>query len=358
MAADTVTLGDVTRILIVDDVEMNRYVLRNIITDMGCMPILAENGLQAQKILQRIPIQLILSDIAMPEMDGYELCHWVKGDPNYREIPFMFISAFDNPQDVVQGFEVGGEDYITKPFIPEVVKARVGVHLKLTMASRIQQETNRRLQVSVEKQLKQIEMEKKKVLYALANVAIEVSRYEEGHIERIQYNSRMLAQAMQLSPRYESVISDSFVDTIEIAAPLSDLGNMSIPTEILQKDDDLSPEEQVIMQTHTLVGARILMSIQTEGDYNDFIHMAIDIAKYHHENWDGTGYPSGKKGDEIPLAAQIVSLATSYSALTARRVYRDAYSQEETLSMLKSEKDKMFNGDIVDILQRIARQLH
>lgn len=356
MAADV--LGDITRILIVDDVEMNRYVLRNIITEMGYVPILSENGLQAQKILQRIPVQLILSDIAMPEMDGYELCRWVKSKPNYREIPFIFISAIDNPQDVVQGFETGGEDYITKPFIPEVVRARVGVHMKLNSAVKSLQESNRRLKVSVEEQLKQMEVEKKKVLYALAGVATEVSRYEESHMERIQYNCRMLSQAMQLSPRYESMISDSFVETIEIAAPLSDLGNMAIPTEILQKETDLSWEEQAIMQTHTTLGAKILMSIQTEGDYNDFIHMAIDVAKYHHENWDGSGYPSGKCGEQIPLAAQIVAVASSYSALTARRVYRDAYTREEALAMIQQEKDKMFNGEIVNILCKIARQLH
>lgn len=357
MAGDQMT-AEITRILVVDDVDTNRYVLRNIISDMGYMPILAENGIQAQKIIQRIPVDLILSDIAMPEMDGFELCRLMKADPRYRHIPFIFISAYDNSEDILQGFEAGGEDYITKPFIEEVVKARVGVHLKLGTTTKSLQESNRRLKVSVEEQLRQMEKEKKNVLYALARVASENACYEDVHMERVQYNCRMLAQAMQLSPMYENVISDTFVETIEIAAPLCDLGNMAIPTEILQKDDALNEEESAIMHTHTAVGAKILQSLQTEGDYNDFISMAAEIAMYHHENWDGTGYPTGKKAAEIPLSAQIVAVASAYCALTEHRVYRQAYSDEEALDMLKQEADKQFQGEVVDILRRISRQLH
>lgn len=357
MASDQTTV-EVTRILVVDDVETNRYVLRNIITDMGYMPILAENGVQALKIVQRIPVQLILSDIAMPEMDGYEFCKLMKADPHYRNIPFIFISAYDNSQDVVQGFEIGGEDYITKPFIAEVVKARVGVHLKLSTATKSLQESNRRLKISVEEQLKQMEKEKKNVLYALAGVASENACYEDVHMERVQYNCKMLAQAMQLSPKYEKLISDTFVETMEIAAPLCDLGNMAIPTEILQKDATLSNEEIAIMQTHTTVGAKILKSLQNEGDYNDFVSMATEIAMYHHENWDGTGYPTGKKADEIPLSAQIVSVSSAYCALTERRVYRQAYSKEDALEILDLAADTKFNGELVGILRKISRQLH
>lgn len=349
---------DIPRILIVDDVEANRYVLRNIITDMGYQPILAENGLQAQRIVQRMPVQLILLDIAMPEMDGYEFCKWIKGDPKLREIPNIFISAYDNPQDVVQGFAMGGEDYITKPFIAEVVQARVNLHLKLFNTTQSLQETNRRLNVSVQEQLRQIEREKKNVLYALAEVARENACYEEEHGNRLQYNCKILAQAMQLSPSYEMEISDTFIETIEIAAPLCDVGNVAIPMEILQKDEFLDEGERVIMQKHTDVGAKILRLVHSEGDYNDFVQMSVDIAQYHHENWDGTGYPKGISGEEIPLSAQIVSLVGSYCALTADRVYRTAYASEEALEMLRAEADTRFNRELVEIMTKISRQLH
>ena len=148
---------DTPWILIVDDVEANRFVLRNIITDMGLQPILAENGVQALRIIERHRPQLILLDVSMPEMDGYEFCKIVKDNPNTRDIPIIFISAYDEPDDITKGFSLGGEDYITKPFIQEVVQARVGTHLKLYRAVQDLSETNRRLQVSVNEQLEQME---------------------------------------------------------------------------------------------------------------------------------------------------------------------------------------------------------
>ena len=148
-------------IMIVDDVEANRVVLKNIIAEIGHRPVLAENGVQALKMMERIRPHLLLLDIAMPEMDGYELCQIMKGRPETRDIPIIFISAFDKPDDVIRGFELGGEDYITKPFIKEVVQARVSVHLKLADANNNLQNVNRQLAASVQEQLKQMEEEKK-----------------------------------------------------------------------------------------------------------------------------------------------------------------------------------------------------
>ena len=248
-------MTDVPRILIVDDVKANRFVLKNIIADMGFEPVLAENGVQALKLQPVCNPQLILLDISMPEMDGYEFCSIMKNNPATRDIPIIFISAFDEPQDIIKGFNLGGEDYITKPFIPEVVKARVGVHLKLSEANKAMMENNRRLQALISEQLKQIEQEKKNVLYALAHVARENSCYEDGHMERLSYNCKILSQAMQLSPLYEHIISDTYVETIELAAPLCDVGNVAIPMEILMKDEQLDKGEREMMQKHTVLEA-------------------------------------------------------------------------------------------------------
>lgn len=345
------------KILIVDDVDTNRFVLKDIIMDMGYQPILTENGEQALKIVERYDLSLIISDVAMPVMDGYELCKAIKADVNKREIPIIFISAFDNPADVVKGFELGGADYVTKPFIPEVVRARVELHLKLSESTKELQEMNRKLQTSVREQLKQIEKEKSSVLYALIRVARENAAYDETHMERLSQNCRILAEAMQLSPQYEDDISDIFVDTIENAAPLCDLGNVAVPTEILQKRDSLTADEIAQIKRHTVVGAKILNDIEGTGDLNDFISMSRDIAHYHHENWDGTGYPVGKKENDIPLAAQIVSVAGAYCALTESRVYREGFLKEEALEILSKEAGKKFNPDILNILQKINRQL-
>lgn len=347
---------DVKKIMIVDDVEANRFILRNIIVDMGYQPILAENGVQALKILEHMLPNLILLDVSMPEMDGFEFCEIIKSKPHTREIPIIFISAFDKPEDIIKGFNLGGEDYVTKPFIQEVVKARVNVHLKLSDANSNLVNMNQKLTTSVQEQLKQMEQEKKNVLYALVSVARENACYEEKHMERISNNCRILSQAMQLSPAYEQIISDTFIETIELSAPLCDIGNVSIPTNILQKTTALDPEELETIKRHTTIGAKILSDIRTHGDYNDFVKMSIDIARYHHENWDGSGYPEGIAGNEIPLAAQIVSIVSNYCALTEKRTYRDAFSAENAIDIMEEESGKMFNANIYNICKKIYRQ--
>lgn len=345
------------RILIIDDVETNRFVLRNIITDMGYQPVLAENGKQGLKIMERIVPDLILLDVAMPEMDGFEFAAIIKKDIKTRNIPIIFISAFDAPQDIVKGFEAGGADYVTKPFIQEVVKSRVEVQLKLSEMNNTLADTNRRLQVSIVEQIRQLEAEKKKVLYALLTVVRKNAAFGEAHTERLQENCRILAQAMQLSPKFESEISDTFVETIELAAPLCDLGMLAIPHEILQKKGKLTEEETAIVREHTEIGAQIIEDIKTAGDYNDFLDMSDDIARYHHENWDGSGYPHGKAGNDIPLSAQIVALMSAYNAMTEKRAYREAFTKEEALQMIEDATGTEFNPEIFAICKKIARQL-
>jgi len=346
-----------SRILIVDDVEANRFVLRDIIADMGYRPVLTENGIQALKMLQRIRPQLIILDIAMPEMDGYEVCEKLKENPDTREIPIIFISAFDEPEDIVKGFNLGGADYVTKPFIPEVVKARVGMHLKLAEANRQMQEMNRQLQISVNEQRKQMERERRSVLYALLRVARENAGYGEASMKRLCDNSRMLAEAMQLSTEYDQIISDCFVDIIELAAPLCDLGNMAIPTTILQKKGELTPEEREIVRAHASVGAKMLMDIMEAGTENGFVKIAVEMVHYHHENWDGSGYPEGRKGEEIPLSAQIICVVSDYCALTEDRSFRKAYSKAEALEIMQEKSGIRYNPEIFNIMQKIVRQL-
>lgn len=268
---------EVSRILIVDDVETNRFILRDMIAEMGYQPILTENGMQALSVLERIKPQLIILDIAMPQMDGYDVCQKIKENPDTREIPIIFISAYDEPEDLVRGFALGGEDYITKPFIPEVVKARVGMHLKLYEANRSIVEMNRKLQVSVIEQLKQIEMERRSVLYVLIRVARENACYDDAYMDRLSYNCRILTEAMQLSVSFGHLISDNYIDVIELAAPLCDLGNMAISTDILQKQGQLTPEENAVMRKHTTIGARILRDVGKVGNENNFIRMALSL---------------------------------------------------------------------------------
>lgn len=340
-------------VLIVDDVEMNRVILEEIMKDMNCRPVSAENGEQALEMVAQYHPQLVLMDISMPGMSGYELCSILKEKEETKNIPIIFISALDDIENTIKGFSLGGEDYITKPFIPEVVQARVGVHLHLYETKQELMETNRRLQVSVNEQLKQIEQEKKNILYALANISAKNSYYKKEHMQRLQYNCRILTQGMQLSPLFEEKISDTYIDTIELAAPLCDIGNIGISKEILQKKTNLTEEEIVELQNHTKIGAKLLSDLHVGNDYNDFIRTSIDIAHYHHENWDGSGYPSGLKGNEIPLAAQIVSIVDRFCILTEEK----DTSKEKAFAIMEKEAGIKFNPDILKICCKISRQL-
>lgn len=346
-------------VFVVDDVEANRVILGEIIKSMGCKVILAENGAEALALLEQTPglPALILSDISMPEVDGFELCRILKENVETREIPLIFISAFDKPKDIIKGFELGGADYITKPFIPEEVQVRVSVHLKLSKATREIKEANRQLQISVQEQLYQIEQERKNVLYALANVAARNSYHEKNYIDRLKYNCRVLVQSMQFSPRFEGQISDSFIEVIELSAPLCDVGNVGIPKDILQKDDYLDDLERKTMQAHAQIGADLLRDLQVTNDYNDFSRISIEIALSHHENWDGSGYPQGLAGEEIPLAAQIVGISSVYCALTEKRPYRDGYSSEEALEIMKKDAEQRYHPEIFRIFCKIAQRL-
>lgn len=342
------------KILIVDDVEMNRVILEEIIKNMGECPLLAESGEQALEIMKDGPPQLILTDISMPGMDGYELCRILKKNEETKNIPVVFISAFDDPMDIIEGFSLGGEDYITKPFIPEVVQARVGVHLRLHEAKRELMEMNRRLQISVSEQLKQIESEKKNILYAMANIAAQNSDYDRKYMERLGHNCMILAQGMQLSPLFENQISDTYIDTIELAAPLCDIGNIGISKDILQKKTELTDEEEAIVQNHTNIGADLLRDLHVNNDYNDFISTSVDIARYHHENWDGTGYPEGLSRDNIPLGAQIVSVMERYCTLTGK----EGVHREEALEIMRGESGIKYNPEIFKICCKISRQFY
>lgn len=341
------------RILIVDDLEANRLALEKMIRDMGCSPVLAGSGEQALEMVEHCRPRLIISDISLPGMGGYELWGILKKNKMTRNIPVIFMTAPDDIREIEDGFRFGGDDYITKPFIPELVQARVKVHLKFLEESGELMETNRRLQVSVAEQLRQIEQEKKEVLYALADIAVRNSSYGKEHINRLSRNCRILAQGMQFSPLFEDKISDAYVDTIELAAPLCDIGNIGVPVNILKKEAKLTGEEMAVVQTHTDIGAKLLEELHVGSDYNDFISMAVDVAHYHHENWDGSGYPEGLKGEEIPLAAQIVHVMSRFCALTGR----EKQSAREALAVMRQEAGKSFDPDIFEICCRISRQL-
>lgn len=348
------------KILVVDDVEVNLIILEEIIKNMGLEAVTATSVKEALGFMQEGLPQVILSDISMPDIDGYTFCDMLKKDPYTRDIPVIFISAMDTSSYLSQGFARGAVDYITKPFDKTEVEMRITTHLKLYTLQRDLEENNRRLSTIVTRQLEKLRIEQKNIMFALAKLVEQRENMAEdgrksSHFINVAYNSRILAQGMQLSPKFESIITDDFIDTIESSAGLHDIGKILIPDAILLKERPLTPEEREIMKTHAELGAKTMIEIYEGIERNEFINMAIDIAYYHHENWDGTGYPKGLKGEEIPLAARIVKIVDVFDALVNERVYHHAISLEDGIAEMKNEAGVKFDPEIMEIFLKIYR---
>ncbi|MBE5878288.1 MAG: response regulator [Lachnospiraceae bacterium] len=350
---------DNVKILIVDDVDINLDILEEIIKSMGYETVTALSVKEAIALIEEMEElpQLILSDISMPEIDGYAFCGMLKKNPHTRHIPVIFISAMDSVSDLGKGFSLGAVDYIPKPFEPAEVQMRINTHLKMYQMQVELVENNKRLNQVVANQIEKLHAEQKNIMSAMAKLVESRENVTGEHYWNISYNSKILAQGMQFHPLFEDVISDNFIDTIESSAYLHDIGKIRIPDYILLKNGHLTSEEMAVMRTHAKIGAETLLDIYEGKEKNDFLNMAVEIAYYHHENWDGSGYPKGLKGEEIPLAARIVHLVDVFDALTGDRIYNNAYTLEESLEIIASESGKAFDPDIVDVFLKIHRNM-
>ncbi len=344
-------------ILIVDDVASNLVILTEIIKKAGYLPRPVTSAKQAMEAMRISLPQLILLDISMPDMDGFEFCEILKKEAWTKEIPIIFISALDAPEEKKRGFELGAVDFITKPFEMVEVISRVNTHIKIFKMQQTLEQNNKRLHKMVSDQLKMIQNEQKNMIYALAKLSETRDESIGNHLENVGKNCKLLAQSLQFSPVFEKEITQSFIETIEIASPLHDIGKIKIPDRILLKPGKLTEEEMDVMKTHTELGAKSLMDIYAASEHNEFIKMAIDIAYYHHERWDGTGYPCQLKEKEIPLAARIMSVVDVYDTLTGERCYKEAFTHEESMEIINENSGLSFDPDIVEIFNKIQRQL-
>lgn len=359
MRTNNVNLGknETANVLIVDDITSNLVILTEMIKSAG---YIARPVTSAKQALAAIDInlpQIILLDISMPDMDGYEFCELLKKDVKTRDIPIIFISAMDGKEDKIRGFKLGAVDFISKPFELEEVTLRVNNHLKLYRMQQQLEVYNKRLHKMVNDQIKKIAEEEKNFIYAMAKLS-EIKENSSGeHLKNVGKNCKLLAMSLQLSPQFEKEISNAFVETIEIAAPLHDLGKTAIRDSILLKPGELTYEEREEMKPHTTIGADTLRDLYNMNEHNEFLKMAVDIANYHHEKWDGTGYPKGLKGQEIPLSARIMAVIDTYDALTSRRPYREAFSHEESIGIINEEKGEYFDPGIIEIFNKIKNKL-
>ena len=344
-------------ILVVDDVEVNLIILEEIIKNMGYEALLAQSVKEALEIIEnreQLP-KVILSDISMPETDGFTFCSMLKNDPYTKDIPVIFISAMDTASDLSKGFELGAVDYIPKPFEKTEVEMRISTHLKIYNMQRDLEENNKQLNLVVARQMEKLRIEQKNIMTALARLVESKENVSGSHYKNILYNSRILAEGMQLSPKFEDEVTDDFIDTIESSAGLHDIGKLMIPDQILLKNAPLDEEERRVMCTHAELGAKTLNDIYEGVEKNDFIEMAIDIAWYHHECWDGSGYLKVLYGKEIPLSARIVKVVDVFDAMISERHYKKPIPLDQTLAYMQEKSGTIFDPDIIRVFMRIYR---
>ena len=344
-------------ILVVDDVEVNLIILEEIIKNMGYEALLAQSVKEALEIIEnreQLP-KVILSDISMPETDGFTFCSMLKNDPYTKDIPVIFISAMDTASDLSKGFELGAVDYIPKPFEKTEVEMRISTHLKIYNMQRDLEENNKQLNLVVARQMEKLRIEQKNIMTALARLVESRENVSGSHYKNILYNSRILAEGMQLSPMFEDDVTDDFIDTIESSAGLHDIGKLMITDRILLKNAPLDEEERRLMCAHAELGAKTLNDIYEGVEKNDFVEMAIDIAWYHHECWDGSGYPKGLKGKEIPLSARIVKVVDVFDAMISERRYKKPIPLDQTLAYMQEKSGTDFDPDIIRVFMRIYR---
>jgi putative two-component system response regulator len=303
-------------ILAVDDEASNLQLLRQILQDHYRLRF-AKDGPRALELVREEAPDLILLDVMMPGMSGYEVCAALKADPRTAAIPVIFVTALTDTDDELEGFEAGAVDYITKPVSPPIVRARVRTHLSL-----VRMEELRATRLEIVQRL---------------GLAAEYKDNETGlHVIRMSHFSRILGLAAGMT--------EAEADDLLHAAPMHDVGKIGIPDRILQKPGPLDPDEWKIMQSHATIGAEII------GDHpSGMLALARNIALTHHEKWDGSGYPKGLSGADIPLEGRITAIADVFDALTSVRPYKKAWTEEEALDFLVKQKGKHFDPNLVDL---------
>ena len=334
--------------MIIDDTPENLQILTAMLRRKGYGVSAFPQGRMALAAARRKSPDLILLDINMPEMNGYEVCETAKSDPALKEIPIIFISALSDTDDKVRAFRCGGVDYITKPFQMEEVYARVDTHLQLHRSRQVMRRFNETLQARVDAQVEEINKSQLAMIFALAKLSHTRDDDTGMHLDRVQHLCRLLASTLADRPAFAETITPAYIEAIFHASPLHDLGKVGIVDAILLKPGPLTREEFEIMKTHTTIGAETLASVHKQYPNNAFVTMGIDIAHFHHEKWDGSGYPKGLAGADIPLSARIMALVDVYEALRARRPYKAPFPHDKSKAIIIEGRGKHFDPAIVD----------
>ena len=334
-------LKEQQKILVVDDTPENIHVLVGILEDQYNV-LIAASGEKALKIVSIVPdIDMILLDIMMPAMDGYEVCRILKSNEKTAGIPVIFVTALTAVEHEARGLELGAVDYITKPFNPALISARVRNHLEL-------KRYRDRLEELVKEKTSELEITRDAMVESMGLLA-ENRHLETGqHIKRTMKYVRLLADKLKDDPNFKDFLNTEVIEQIEKVAPLHDIGKVGVPDNILMKPARLTNEEFKEMQKHAIIGYNALSYSDARLESNVFLRLAREMAFTHHEKWDGTGYPRGLQGYEIPISGRLMAVADTYDAITSTRVYKSARDHKVAVEEIRKGSGTAFDPDIVE----------
>nr|WP_320025693.1 two-component system response regulator [uncultured Acetobacterium sp.] len=342
-------------ILIVDDTEMNIDLLVEALGDDYDLSV-AMDGEAALEIIDMDLPDLILLDIMMPGMSGYEVCEKLKKDPQTADIPIVFLTAMTDIGSKTKGFEAGAVDYITKPFEILEVKARVQTHLFITIAKKELASQNEKLEQRVEERTRELCLTQEITIEALASLAEYRDPDTGGHIDRTKNYVKILAEKLSTTEKYQKILNEEIIKIFYKSAPLHDIGKIGIRDEILLKPGKLTFEEFEEMKKHTTIGYEALRIASLKLGENSFLKHAMEFSKCHQEKWNGTGYPDGLSGDEIPIAGRIMAIADVYDALISKRVYKPPFTHRSAVAIIKEGRGVHFDPMMVDAFEAVTEE--
>lgn len=327
-------------ILMIDDVKLNLATARDVLKDEYILHE-AMSAKEGFEILENVVPDLILLDIVMPEMDGYEMITQLKESRRLKNIPVIFLTAETDPKSEVKGFDLGAADFIGKPFVAAVMKRRIETQLEL---AQFQQS----LQKVVEQKVEENEKLQDMLAAGFAELVESRDGVTGGHVKNTSIYYEAFVRYLKEVPAYKEEVTDEFIKLSTRSAPLHDIGKIGIDDNVLRKETTLEKNEMEYMKTHSELGGATFHKIRKVFIENEFLKIAEHMALYHHERWDGSGYPMGIKGTDIPLEARIMSIVDVYDALTSKRPYKEPFSHEKACAIIVEGRGKQFDPDLVD----------
>jgi putative two-component system response regulator len=340
-------------VLVVDDTEANIDILVETLGSEYEVSVAIDGEGALQIINTNLP-DLILLDIMMPGIDGYEVCRRLKSEPETSEIPIVFITSMSEIQNKTKGFELGAVDYITRPFEVMEVKARVKTHLSLMLARKELANQNIILEEKVKERTKELVKTQDVIIFSMALMAEFRDSITGGHIKRTQNYVKVLAEHLKHHDKFRSFLDNNTIDILYKSAPLHDIGKVAVRDEVLLNPGKLTDDAFEQMKKHTIYGRDTILAAQKKLGNTSFLRIAREIAYTHHEKWDGTGYPQGIKGNEIPISGRLMAVADVYDAFISKRSYKPAFSHEKALKMILENKGKHFDPDVVDAFTELG----